>query len=60
MKSGIQTKFNTVLPTNKMVIATTPNTTKFSSKRGVSNDQLRDVPKYHTNNFTPQNIVYLS
>jgi hypothetical protein len=57
MKSGIQTKINTVLPTNKLVIGTTPNTTKFSSKRGVSNDQIRDVPKYLTNNYTPQNIV---
>lgn len=48
------------IPQNRMLIGSTPNTTKniskySPSKRGISCDQLRDVPNYLTNQYTPQN-----
>ncbi len=47
-------------PQNRILIGSTPNTTKniskySPSKRGISCDQLRDVPNYLTNQYTPQN-----
>ena len=57
MKTGIQTKIQAVSSSNKMPIGTAPSSTKFSSKRGVSNDQIREVPKYLTNNYARQNNV---
>ena len=49
---------------NKMIIGSTPNTTKnmskySPSKRGISSDHLRDVPNYLTNQYTPQNQNYV-
>ena len=58
MKLGINTPKKQTL-SNKLTIGSTPNTTKFSSKRGITSDHIREVPKYLTNTYTPQNNVNL-
>ena len=58
MKTLIQTKMQIGSPTNKLNIGSNPNSAKFSSKRGITNDPIRDIPI--TQNYSPLSKVLLS